>query len=798
MYPGFNTTPVSYAKSNQPIYFTDTTQKAFTIVNWTWNFGDGTSAYIQNPTHSYNIDGLYNVTMTVRDNKSNTGTYSKELLVDSVKPKINSITANPSTVGYGYNVTVQADVKDYPLTNDSGLNQVRINITYPTNNLNKHYLNCTMPRELNTTYQFIFNDTWICGQYNYTIWALDNASNGNKSISNHFHINVEEIISVATLKNNYHRTGYAGNEFINLTDPPNPPQNYTLVDRGLNWNKYYDLTNDVNILEISPDPINYQNQNGTWIPINYTLTTLNANHPAYTYGYRIGNDHSLYASYFKPNLQSTWPVAFAYNNSQDPATSVIRTTLLGVGYLDPSNNWAHVTLQETQNSTGQATNNTITYPNAFTGTDVVYRYQSTGMKEDIQLSNTSKSALQSHPPSFYGLNTQKSYLVFLTKLDMQTLHMYNGTQEITSNTTVPSGQITFNDAAGLLRCAMPIHDAYETQNPNHQIPMQYRLIKTNGDWYLLAGCKYTDLLAMQFPVIIDPTITIYTSSNDGYRTYSGTNYTTTWNAPSGVSITPYQIPVGQSKVSTTYTINRGFVFFNTSALPSNAIIDNATLSLYKASDSSATDFKITIQNGQPTYPHSPLQDGDYAKSRYSGNGGAFNTANLVNGYNNITLNSTGLTWINRTSWTKFCLRSSHDIAGTAPTGNEYVNFYASEQGTNYKPKLTIAYRNQSKIKNTGTTDIKGYLLIQVQYTASGGSTWCIDNDTIHETTPRTIIHSQQLGLDTVFNGHIRVNQLHHGSGTYRIYAAFCDPNGNILVDSAQKSMVATWQFTVNN
>lgn len=161
------------------------------------------------------------------------------------------------------------------------------------------------------------------------------------------------------------------------------------------------------------------------------------------------------------------------------------------------------------------------------------------------------------------------------------------------------------------------------------------------------------------------------------------------------------------------------------------------------------------------------------------------------------MNSNGIGWINKSSWTKLCLRSSRDINGTAPTGNEYVTVYASEQGNGYEPKLVITYRvNQSKINNTGSTNIQGYLLIQVQFLdpLSPPGTWIVDNDTVNETKPRTINCSSRLALDTIFNGLVRASDLTHGAGTYRVYAAFRDPEGNILKTNTGSELKAWWQF----
>jgi hypothetical protein len=102
---------------------------------------------------------------------------------------------------------------------------------------------------------------------------------------------------------------------------------------------------------------------------------------------------------------------------------------------------------------------------------------------------------------------------------------------------------------------------------------------------------------------------------------------------------------------------------------------------------------------------------------------------------------------------------------------------------------------QSKIENCGDTNFSGYLLIQVQFYNTSQSIWLVDNDTINETTSRTINSGSQLGLDTVFNGKIRASNLQHGVGTYRVYAAFRDPEGNILRTDDDTELAAWWQFS---
>ncbi|HWY10577.1 MAG TPA: PKD domain-containing protein [Bacteroidia bacterium] len=62
-----------YGMTNNPtlaletVYFSDFSTPAGTISNWYWNFGDSISANGQNPTHFYNNQGNYNVTLTIID-----------------------------------------------------------------------------------------------------------------------------------------------------------------------------------------------------------------------------------------------------------------------------------------------------------------------------------------------------------------------------------------------------------------------------------------------------------------------------------------------------------------------------------------------------------------------------------------------------------------------------------------------------------------------------------------------------------------------------------------------------------
>ncbi len=197
------------------------------------------------------------------------------------------------------------------------------------------------------------------------------------------------------------------------------------------------------------------------------------------------------------------------------------------------------------------------------------------------------------------------------------------------------------------------------------------------------------------------TDTIYSSSSDGQlKEGPDANYNTAWTASSAALINTggQTAIVGQAEDTdpavTEYYIYRSFFYFDTAYIPDDAVIISATLSLHgmmKKTGSGA--FDIHVQNGQPTYPHDPLENGDYDKSHYSGDGGSISTGDFsTSGYNDIPLTSTGISWIDKTGTTKLCVRNSEEIAGNPPNDDkrDWVSVCTSEN-EDYEPYLQVTY-----------------------------------------------------------------------------------------------------------
>jgi len=73
-------------KINEEVTFTDaSSDDDGTIVNYTWNFGDGNISHEQNPSHKYTQRGKYTVTLTIRDNDGGIDTSSIDIEVTEEK-----------------------------------------------------------------------------------------------------------------------------------------------------------------------------------------------------------------------------------------------------------------------------------------------------------------------------------------------------------------------------------------------------------------------------------------------------------------------------------------------------------------------------------------------------------------------------------------------------------------------------------------------------------------------------------------------------------------------------------------
>ena len=121
-----------YTCVGQPMQFSDSTASFGQVVDWSWNFGDGSSSVLQNPSHLYAADGLYNVTLTVtdasgcQDSITHPVTVATPTLFPSANPaaicpgfdsQLNAGLNHPFSGQFNYTWTPPADLSDPTLSN---------------------------------------------------------------------------------------------------------------------------------------------------------------------------------------------------------------------------------------------------------------------------------------------------------------------------------------------------------------------------------------------------------------------------------------------------------------------------------------------------------------------------------------------------------------------------------------------------------------------------------------------------------------------------------------------------------
>jgi len=92
------------------VRFVDLSNVRGQVVNWTWDFGDGTKAFDSDPSHRFTRPGRYQVSMVIRDQEGLQFTARKEVWIRNSPPVAHFIL--PATAKTGATVSLQDDSRD--------------------------------------------------------------------------------------------------------------------------------------------------------------------------------------------------------------------------------------------------------------------------------------------------------------------------------------------------------------------------------------------------------------------------------------------------------------------------------------------------------------------------------------------------------------------------------------------------------------------------------------------------------------------------------------------------------------
>jgi len=186
----------------------------------------------------------------------------------------------------------------------------------------------------------------------------------------------------------------------------------------------------------------------------------------------------------------------------------------------------------------------------------------------------------------------------------------------------------------------------------------------------------------------EKTICFETSMYDGLNHWTW-NYSETRNAAEGYHPWPeiYQRTEFIQEGYTLYDVARLFVGWDTINLKYDCEIVSAYIKLHCTYSSLDERFNVIVMNGQPTYPHIPLEFGDFQLSKYSGIGGK--QLSGPEGSFIINLNDLGISWINKEGYTKFAILNENDFLGIQALFLEVMGF----SWTAHTPELHIVYKD---------------------------------------------------------------------------------------------------------
>jgi hypothetical protein len=724
----------------------------------------------------------------------------------STLPEITNVFDSPESVGFGFNVNISADVCDTTL-----VDSVSVNITCPDN----FSWNFTMINMENNTYEYTFWDAWKAGQYNYTIWAFDQFGDGNSSGGHSFNVSAQADMSVCTVKD-----VYVGNETVNLTDPPGPPSGqigYELLDddRVLRiWNKfdsyyfntsngvqftnhmdeywshnvlmlgYYD--NDVWNLIYRTDNLSGFNKDIDSDDETYVNATLwkDLSYEGYDFRlavrYHLGvDDNELTVIPFIKNIDDEdipYVLGFAWEINDIQVDMTPEND-----YIEIDGNWYYL------NGTIDETYTNLSQPCYY-------------IRENIS-SNIFESL-------YLRWNNSLNYKVKVESRDGEynapvTLGIRIGTLDVGQEKYT---SLFWHDASEIVY----YFNGYDTgeawsSNPGYMVDGNtgnYASTTLNDD---VEFCDNNSCPGNDLGVISKVELRVY-----GY--YSG--------SPGDIILRPvFNGTDDGSNHSTRITSSPGWSYW----IDITGDLPGGTQWVWSDVDTLGCDVEAEMGMGMCTFYCSKVE----VRVTYNilpvisnpfpadGSTGVPLTPML-----NITVvdgegDLMDITWLSNSSgpsnssgsWVEF---GTNNSVGNGTYHQTFVNASVNGQwwywkvnvsdGTSYTESSVFKFYtgNQSKIENNGSTDIKGYLLMQVQF--FNGSAWVVADDTVNETSTRTVNSSEQLGLDTIFNGLVNTSDLlsSFGSGSYRVYACFRDPDDDVLVCDDQSLMEASYEFTVSS
>jgi hypothetical protein len=720
-------------------------------------------------------------------------------------PDINSVSASPDMIGYGFNVTIHADVYD-----GIGVDVVKVNISKPKDIVGP-LLSYDMTHISGDTYEYVFNNTWQNGQYNYSIYAVGVNGKSNTSVLFSFNVSVNASIKVCTVKDAYYQE-----EFVNVTDPPAYHQ---LIG--------YEFLDDDSVLHVwnSFDSYYFNTSNGMQLTNHYNKYW---SHNVLMLGYYNNEEWNLIyrvdeLSGFNKNIISDNETFVNVTLWKDLSYSGYDFRLAIRYYLDVDDN--ELTVIPYIKNLGVE----IPFVLGFAWRLKDIQVDMTPVGDYIEINGASYYLNQSlnetynnlTNPCFYiredfmGNMSESLYLRWDENLDYKV--------QVKSRDGQYNAPVTLGIKIGTLSVGQEKytflfwHDAeeriyffddYDTGDPGEQWLTNpgymvdgnlstFASTSVTGDVEFLGGnsCNGEDLGVIGKVEL----------------RCQGYNYGLGGMGTKNIILRPvFSGGDGDDHVFVTTSSASWSVWFNitddTNA-PGKWDWKNIIGLCCDVESNLTSGFTLYCSKVEIRVTYNPYSGPEFSNP-YPADG---SMGVPINPLLSITVNHPlgsimNISWYSNSSgsWQVFGVNNSvyngtyyQEFSNASVNGVWWYWMVNASDGSVYNNSSVFMFYtgNQSKIVNTGFTNFSGYLLMQVDYLE--GEEWVLDTVVVDETSTRTILVGGQLGLDTVFNGLVNTNDLNHGGGTYRVYAAFRDAYGDVLVCDDDSLLEASYEFTVD-
>lgn len=162
----------TYGVKPLTVSFSDISDSLNGVTSWAWNFGDGTTSTVQNPTHTYTSPQSYSVSLTVTETGGSNGTVTKPSFITVVDISAPAVQTRSAT-----SVAVSSALLNGDLTSKGTASNVSVSFEWGTT-AGGPYPNTTTPQTMSSTGAF---DAALTGLSPNTTYYFQTRADGGTS-----------------------------------------------------------------------------------------------------------------------------------------------------------------------------------------------------------------------------------------------------------------------------------------------------------------------------------------------------------------------------------------------------------------------------------------------------------------------------------------------------------------------------------------------------------------------------------------------------------------------------------------